>query len=254
MAVASIVGTIGGSIVSGAMQSSAAKKASRAQQNSVNHANAIEQGFFDQTKESLDPFINTGHSAAAKLRDLEGLDGGNSGTVQAALEGLPGYQFANQQGLKSVQNSATARGLGVSGAAQKASATYSTGLANQYYNNLLTGVQNTENTGEAAGASLGGVASSIGESIGANTIGGGNAKAAGEIGSANAISNAVGGIPSAFLTGALYKGFGNENNQNENSLYSVDGLPDLTAPLKTNGGYGYGTIGNGLNDWTQQGY
>lgn len=52
---------------------------------------------------------------------------------QATLETLPGYQFARTQGLKAVQNSAAARGLGVSGAALKGAATFSQGLADQNY-------------------------------------------------------------------------------------------------------------------------
>jgi hypothetical protein len=57
---------------------------------------------------------------------------------QATLETLPGYQFARTQGLKAVQNSAAARGLGVSGAALKGAATFSQGLADQNYNNYFT--------------------------------------------------------------------------------------------------------------------
>lgn len=54
--------------------------------------------------------------------------------TQADLEATPGYQFTKQQGLKAVQNSAAARGLGVSGAALKGAATFATGLSDQTYN------------------------------------------------------------------------------------------------------------------------
>lgn len=53
--------------------------------------------------------------------------------TQAELEQTPGYQFARSQGLQSVQNSAAARGLGVSGAAMKGAATFATGLADNTY-------------------------------------------------------------------------------------------------------------------------
>ena len=55
------------------------------------------------------------------------------GMSQAELEQTPGYQFTRDQGLQAVQNSAAARGLGVSGAALKGAATYATGLADQTY-------------------------------------------------------------------------------------------------------------------------
>jgi hypothetical protein len=58
-----------------------------------------------------------------------------NGPTQAQLEATPGYKFTLQQGLESVQNSAAARGLGSSGAALKGAATYTTGLANQTYQN-----------------------------------------------------------------------------------------------------------------------
>src|SRR5207342_3689915 len=53
--------------------------------------------------------------------------------TQAELEQTPGYQFTRDQGLKSIQSAAAARGLGVSGAAMKGAAEYSTGLANKTY-------------------------------------------------------------------------------------------------------------------------
>ena len=52
---------------------------------------------------------------------------------QQELEETPGYQFTRDQGLQSVQNSAAARGLGVSGAALKGAATFATGLADKTY-------------------------------------------------------------------------------------------------------------------------
>ena len=58
-----------------------------------------------------------------------------NGLTPAYLEQTPGYQFTLQQGLESTQNGAAARGLGTSGAANKAAASYATGLANDTYQN-----------------------------------------------------------------------------------------------------------------------
>ena len=60
------------------------------------------------------------------------------GFSQAELEATPGYKFARDQGLQAVQNSAAARGLGVSGAALKGAASYATGLADQTYGAQFT--------------------------------------------------------------------------------------------------------------------
>jgi len=62
--------------------------------------------------------------------------------TQENLEKTPGYDFTKTQGLKAVQNSAAARGLGVSGAALKGAATFATGLANQTYKDQFT-LENT---------------------------------------------------------------------------------------------------------------
>ena len=64
---------------------------------------------------------------------------------EAQLEQTPGYQFTLQQGLESTQNSAAARGLGVSGAALKGAATYATGLADNTYQNQFTDELNANN-------------------------------------------------------------------------------------------------------------
>jgi hypothetical protein len=56
--------------------------------------------------------------------------------TQAELEATPGYQFTRNQGLKAVQNSAAARGLGSSGMAQRGAAEYATGLADQTWQNV----------------------------------------------------------------------------------------------------------------------
>lgn len=201
-----ISAAIGGSAVIGGLASSnAAGKAAKAQTNAANQANATQQHFFDVTQQNLQPFINTGTEAASKISKLQGLDGGSPSSMQSTLESLPGYQFTNTQGLKSTQNSATARGLGVSGAAQKGAASYSTGLANQYYNNLLTGLQSTENTGANAAAGLGTDATNTGSSMGQNTIGAGNARAASDIATGSAIGNAASGIPNGLIAGSLFK-------------------------------------------------
>lgn len=204
----------GSSIIGGMAQSSAARKAAKAQQYAVSQANKQQREFFDITQQNLKPYMNTGAAATRKISQLQGLEGGTPSSIQATLQSLPGYQFMNTQGLKSTQNSATARGLGVSGAALKAAGNYSTGLANQYYNNLLTGLQTTASTGANAAAGLGNNATTAGGNIGANTIGGGNAMAAANIAQGSAIGNAVGGIPSALIANALFSGGGGGSNNN----------------------------------------
>lgn len=69
--------------------------------------------------------------------------------TQATLENMPGYQFERDQGLAATQNSAAAKGLGVSGAALKAAAGYAQGLAStdltNYYNQYEGNLTNQAN-------------------------------------------------------------------------------------------------------------
>lgn len=142
---------------------------------------------------------------------------------EANLQSTPGYQFNLTQGEKAVQNSASARGLGVSGAAQKGAANYATGLADSTYQNQYSNeVTNQTNQfnrllalasgGQNAAANLGGYATQTGSSIGSNIIGGANANAAATVASANAIGNAANSIPNSLITSTLLQGmYGNQN-------------------------------------------
>lgn len=136
---------------------------------------------------------------------------------EATLEQTPGYQFNLTQGLKAAQNSATARGLGTSGAAVKGAETYATGLAdstyqNQFNNqvtnqtnlyNRLTGVANS---GQNAAAGLGTTGQQTAANIGSNIIGAGNASAAGTIGGANALSGAGSNASSMYMMNQFMNG------------------------------------------------
>lgn len=174
---------------------------------------------------------------------------------QATLEATPGYQFAKTQGLKAVQNAAAARGLGVSGAALKGAATFATGLAdNTYTNQFNLAQQNNQNafnryqttyqnqlqtqgsafdrlnalltTGENAAAQTGAlgnktattqasVNTTAGQTVGANTIGAGNANAA----AYNAIGGAVAQGANNIGGYMAYQGlYGGSNNTQQGSL------------------------------------
>lgn len=142
-------------------------------------------------------------------------------TAEQAAQ-TPGYQFTLDQGLKAVQNSAAARGLGTSGAALKGASSYATGLANSTYNDVFSRALNTFNTnygsaanrvnrlntlvgnGQNAAATNGSLGANAMSSIGDTLMSGANAAAAGRVGSANAIANGLSGAGSnALLYGMM---------------------------------------------------
>ena len=208
----------GASLAGGAMQKSATDKASK-----------VQQQMYQQTRADLSPYRTAGESGTnmlmSRLPDLT-----SPITLDAAtLQQLPGYNFTLQQGLKSAQNSAAARGLGQSGAAVKGASAYATGLANQYandafnreltqrsqiYNQLLGSAQ----LGANAAAQTGQYATQTGQNIGSNLIGGGNALAAGLVGGANALTTGANNyagyqLAQQALNKNMYQnaGFGNYN-------------------------------------------
>lgn len=187
---AGVVGA-GASIAGASKQASATKDASNTQ-----------AAMYDQTRSDLLPYNTAGQKALKTLQNRLTELTTPVTMDQATLEQTPGYQFNLSQGLKSTQNSAAARGLGNSGAALKGAASYATGLADstyqQQYNNAVTNQTNTYNrlmglvqTGQNAASQTGNYGTQTAASIGANTIAGGTATAAGYTGAANALSSGV---------------------------------------------------------------
>lgn len=174
---------------------------------------------YQQTRKDLAPYRDFGQVGSNMLQSqLPSLTAPITMDT-ATLRNTPGYQFNLQQGLKSVQNSAAARGLGISGAALKGAASYATGLADSTYqnqfNNANTNQTNAYNRlmgvaqlGENAAAQTGAYGTQTATNIGNNTIQGGNAQAAGYLGAANALSNGVGNYLgyNALMNGLYSKG------------------------------------------------
>lgn len=205
---------IGSSLLGAGSQAYGAQQAANAQTNAANRAIQNQQQMFGVAQQNLQPFINTGSGAASQLASLQGYGPAGANGMMQTLQSLPGYQFTNYQGLKSVQNGATARGLGVSGAAQKGAANYATNLANTYYNNYLSGLQGTATIGANAAGSLAGNAITSGANVGGNYNNIGQAQAAGSLAQAGAIGNAASSVPNALLMNQLL-----QNNTSNQSMY-----------------------------------
>jgi len=229
--------TVGAAAIGAVGTGIASSNAAGAQTAAANDATNAQLGMFDVTQQNLHPFVNAGVSATGGLNYLLGGTGDASTTgysayglpagyflqtfapTEAQLEQTPGYKFNLSQGLKSVQNSNAARGLGVSGAAMKDAAAYATGLADSTFqtqaNNFYTGQGNAfnrlfdlANMGENAGANVGSAATSTGQSVGSNMIGAGNANAAAMMATANSASNGANNIGNMFLLNSLMKSNG----------------------------------------------
>jgi len=103
----------------------------------------------------------------------------------------PGYAFRLQEGQRSVDNSAAARGSTLSGGALKALQRYGQGMASQEFQNSYNRLSGVSGQGQSAAAGQGSASMQFGAQQGANTIAGGNALAAGAIGQGNAWSGVL---------------------------------------------------------------
>jgi homoserine kinase len=209
-----VAAAIVGSAVVGAGASLAGSKA---QSKAAQKAAETQERMYKQTRADLLPYNTAGQSAVNNLTTNMAKYTAPVKMDEAQLRRTPGYQFNLQQGLKSVQNAAAARGLGNSGAALKGAAAYATGLADSTYqnqfNNQVTNTTNAYNRlmgvgqlGENAAAQTGDYGTRTASNIGNNLIQGGTAQAAGYVGAANSLNN---GVNSMLSYNALKKGLYN---------------------------------------------
>lgn len=235
--IAAGVGAVGG-IASSVIGGSAAKSAAKTQATAADKATQVQEDMFNKTQANLAPYINQGGNTLAQLLKGIGAQPGGTGTgplnapppawnpTEAGLSQTPGYQFDLSQGLQSILNSKTATGGVGGGNTLQALMKYGTGLADSTYqtqfNDWLAQSQLTQSQqqqafsqlfdvsqlGESAAAGQGQIGTQVGANIGSNIIGAGNATAAGQVGSANALTSGISGIGSNFLLAALLQGGG----------------------------------------------
>lgn len=162
---------------------------------------------YQQTNTNLTTAFNNAQDAVPNGMSIE------------QLKQTPGYQWNLDQGLKAVQNSAAAKGLGVSGAALKGAATYATGLADSTYQNQFNNQQtrfsdlsqqfsnayNQNNAvynqlygpvalGQSAAAQSGVIGQQGAAQAGNNIAGAGQALAAGDLRAGNAYANGLNSV------------------------------------------------------------
>lgn len=189
MGIAAGISAIGG-LGSSLMTSSAASNAANTEANATSQATALLGQVGDRTNKQFQPYRQLGQTGVNALTAQLPQLTSQFDPTEASLEATPGYQFDLSQGLKSTQNSAAARGLGVSGAALKGASTYATGLADNtqqtQFNIDQTNKTNAYN--KLAGvAGIGESAVNAGGTIGAGIAGAqSNALMAGATGQASA--------------------------------------------------------------------
>jgi len=133
----------------------------------------------------------------------------------SVFQNSPGYQFRLGEGLRSVQNSAAARGGLGSGNSLRAVNDYAQGTASEDFYNFVNQMNTLSGRGQTATTNQGGFAGNYGSTAG-NALGAyGDARASGVAGQTNAWLAGLGGAASA-----LGNYWGNRNRINPSSDYT----------------------------------
>jgi hypothetical protein len=196
---------------------------------------------FERQVELQEPFRQAGLKGQNRLLELLGLGEdktapgyGKYATAEFGMDKFtadPGYAFRMSEGMKALERSAAARGGLLSGATLKGTQRYGQDLASQEYQNAfnryqaeragtLNPYQALAGTAQTSANVLTNAAGNLGQQLGSNIIGAGNAQAAGQIGQANAI---VGGL------GQGINFYQNQQLLNRLPTYSASTGPTLLA-------------------------
>lgn len=210
------VAVLGAGVIGAGATMFGADKAANAQEHAADNASNTQMAMFNADKAILQPYVAGGEQGLNMLTSRIGDLTTPINMDETTLRNTPGYQFNLTQGLKATQNSAAARGLGVSGAALKGAAGYATGLADSTYqnqfNNANTNQSNAYNRlmgltqiGQASAAGVGSAGIATGNSIASNTIGAGNAAAAADMAGAAGITSAGNSAANAYSMNAILR-------------------------------------------------
>ena len=208
----------GSSIIGGAMQGRAARRAADAQVRSTEEASRVQREMFDRQVQLQEPFRQGGITGQNRIMELLGIGGDASAGDYGRygrdfsmndFEADPGYAFRLSEGNKALERSAASRGMLLSGSMFKGTQRFGQDLASQEYanafnryqtnrSNQLNPLQSLMGAGQTATNQLAGAAGQLGGQLGENALGAGNARASGYVGQANAYTNAINGVANAF--------------------------------------------------------
>jgi hypothetical protein len=189
----------------------AAKSAAQTQADSAREANALLYKMYQEQKGLQEPFRGAGITAQNRLLDLLGLSQNRSAEgfgkygrdfSMSDFTADPGYAFRLAEGQKTLDRQAAARGGLISGGALKAATRYGQDMGSQEYQSAFNRYQTNRanqlaplgsllSTGQAAASNQSAAAGNYGTQAGGNITGAGAATAAGQVGSTNALTNAL---------------------------------------------------------------
>ena len=206
---------IGGSAVLGYMgaskQAKAATSAAAGQSDAAMYAAQQQREMFDLINEQQKPYREAGYGALTRIGEM--LPGLTAPVSREEILGLPGYQFAMEQGIGATRQNMNvgSPGSNVDRASQKFAMDYTLGTAmpqviaqRQNIYNTLAGIAGIGQTGQSQVNTAGTTAAG---NIGQASIGAASAIGAGQVGAANAYAGAYGNIGNSALMYSLELNF-----------------------------------------------
>ena len=210
--------TSAASVGSSLLGSSSSKKAAKAQAAAAEADRQLQKELYYDQVARQEPFRQAGLTTQAELLRQMGLAGDASSQgygnmlrnfAMSDFEADPGYGFRLQEGLKSMDRQAAARGGLISGAALKAAQRYGQEMGSQEYQNaynrynqnrninysMLTGQQAV---GQGATNQQGQASQNYGTAAGNAMQNAAAARASGYMGSANALAGGLGQIANTY--------------------------------------------------------
>lgn len=214
-----------GTVATSAYSANQAKKGAQAQARSYDAATAEQARQFDVIQEQQQPWMEAGKNALAELTALSGI-GGQPANFENFFAS-PDYQFALQQGMQGVQNSAAARGGLYSGNALRAITDYGQGMASQQLGNYANRLAGIAGVGQTATNQLTGASQNYANNVGNLLVGQGNARASGIVGQGNAWVNGANQLAMLYGMGAFGGGGGGAGIHAGNWGYGVPGYGSM---------------------------
>ena len=176
-----------GSNLYGASQ---AGKAADKQARAYDRATQAQVDMFNQGQEATAPWRESGGKALTQYERLLGLrGGGNQEKAYDQFRNTPGYQFQQDEMMRMLEGTSAAGGTFGSGQMAKDLMKYGGNLADQSYNSYADRLSNMSRVGANAATNSASQMQALGQSMGQNAIGAGQAQAAGQINRANLMTN-----------------------------------------------------------------
>jgi hypothetical protein len=212
MAIGTAAAIIGSAAIGAAASSRGAKKAAQAQTQAADEAARVQREIFERQTELQEPFRQAGITSQNELMRLLGLGGdatsagyGSLGQPFTAeqMQMDPGYAFRLAEGEKALERMQASRGQLLGGGAIRAGTRYGQEMGSQEYQNAFNRAQallgnrlgvlgSMYGAGQTATQQVAGQAGQMGANVGNLLMQGGQARASGYLGQANALSQALG--------------------------------------------------------------